>query len=209
MPNLSDTQLLVLAAAAQREDRNLLPLPGSLRGSAAVKVVGALLARGLVAETVTDSMVAADAALNRFWRNDAEGHAIPPHITDAGLAALGIEDASTDAAAAGEAAEPQVAELQVAEPDAALLADVETAEEGFTTPEPAAPRRSRPDSKQARLIDMLRSPEGVTIAEVAAALDWHPHTVRGAIARALKKKLGLEVTSEKVEGRGRVYRIER
>ena len=34
--------------------------------------------------------------------------------------------------------------------------------------------------------------------------DWQPHTVRGAIAGALKKKLGLDVTSEKIEGRGLV-----
>ncbi|MFJ1293671.1 MULTISPECIES: DUF3489 domain-containing protein [Paracoccus] len=43
---------------------------------------------------------------------------------------------------------------------------------------------------------------------MVAALDWRPHTVRGALAGALKKKLGLTVTSEKVEGRGRCYRIE-
>ena len=52
---------------------------------------------------------------------------------------------------------------------------------------------------------MLRAPEGATIDEIVAATGWQPHTVRGAIAGALKKKLGLEVTSEKVEGRGRVY----
>ena len=51
MTKLSDTQLLILSAAAQRDDRNLLPLPGSLRGGAATKVVGALLSRGLIAET--------------------------------------------------------------------------------------------------------------------------------------------------------------
>ncbi len=54
---------------------------------------------------------------------------------------------------------------------------------------------------------MLRSPEGASIAEIAAATGWQPHTVRGAIAGALKKKLRLEVTSEKVEGRGRIYKI--
>ena len=43
--------------------------------------------------------------------------------------------------------------------------------------------------------------------EVAEALEWQPHTVRGAIAGALKKKLGLDVTSEKDDKRGRVYRI--
>ena len=49
MTKLSDTQAIVLSAAAQRPDGNLLPLPGSLRGGAAAKVVGALLARGLAA----------------------------------------------------------------------------------------------------------------------------------------------------------------
>ena len=54
---------------------------------------------------------------------------------------------------------------------------------------------------------MLRAPDGATIEEIMAALGWRSHTIRGAMAGALKKKLGLEVTSEKVEGRGRVYRL--
>ncbi|MCW5701968.1 MAG: DUF3489 domain-containing protein [Bradyrhizobium sp.] len=71
---------------------------------------------------------------------------------------------------------------------------------------PAKPPRT--DSKQAKLIAMLKRPEGASIAEVVAALQWQPHTVRGAIAGALKKKLGLKVESEKVDAeRGRTYRI--
>jgi len=54
---------------------------------------------------------------------------------------------------------------------------------------------------------MLRTDGGATIDEIAAVTGWQPHTVRGAMSGALKKKLGLEVTSEKVESRGRVYRI--
>jgi hypothetical protein len=54
---------------------------------------------------------------------------------------------------------------------------------------------------------MLRAPGGATIAEIVAATGWQPHTVRGAMAGALKKKLELEVTSEKVEDRGRVYKL--
>jgi hypothetical protein len=54
---------------------------------------------------------------------------------------------------------------------------------------------------------MLRRSKGATINEIAEALSWQPHTVRGAIAGALKKKLGLDVTSEKHEKRGRTYRI--
>ena len=49
--------------------------------------------------------------------------------------------------------------------------------------------------------------QGGGIDEVVEALEWQPHTVRGAIAGALKKKLGLDVTSEKDDKRGRVYRI--
>jgi DNA-binding MarR family transcriptional regulator len=70
----------------------------------------------------------------------------------------------------------------------------------------AAPH-TRADSKQAQLIAMLRRAKGATIDEIVEALEWQPHTVRGAIAGALKKKLGLEVTSEKDERRGRVYRV--
>ena len=65
----------------------------------------------------------------------------------------------------------------------------------------------RTDSKQSQLIAMLKQPDGATIIEIAKALDWQPHTVRGAIAGALKKKLGLNVESEKVDDRGRVYRL--
>jgi len=54
---------------------------------------------------------------------------------------------------------------------------------------------------------MLKRAGGATIDEVVKALGWQPHTVRGAMAGALKKKLGLKIESEKIEERGRVYRI--
>ena len=71
----------------------------------------------------------------------------------------------------------------------------------------AKPAKPRAESKQSQLIAMLKQPDGATIAEIAKALEWLPHTIRGAIAGALKKKLGLNVESEKVDDRGRVYRI--
>ncbi len=72
------------------------------------------------------------------------------------------------------------------------------------------PRRrsgSRPDSKQARMIAMLKRPEGATIEQIAEATGWARHTCRGAISGALKKRLGLTIISEKSEGAARVYRI--
>lgn len=194
MTKLSDTQLVILSAAAQREDRNVLPLPGSLRGGAAAKVVGALLSRGLIAETTTDSRAKADAALNRIWRNDEDGNAILLHITDAGLAAIGVEPESGDSAPTGADAAPSAEDPQ----DAPAEAD----------PAPKA-RTPRTGTKQAKLIEMLRAEGGATIDEIVTETGWQPHTVRGAFAGALKKKLGLDVTSEKVEGRGRVYSLPR
>jgi hypothetical protein len=69
----------------------VLPLPRSLRGGAATKVVGALLSRGLIAERITDSIAKADPALNRIRRNEPDGRGVLLTITPAGLDAIGIE----------------------------------------------------------------------------------------------------------------------
>ena len=70
-----------------------------------------------------------------------------------------------------------------------------------------APRKTRTGTKLALMIEMLRRPEGATVDQIMDATGWQRHSVRGAFAGAIKKKLGLAVTSEKVEGRGRVYRV--
>jgi hypothetical protein len=81
-----------------------------------------------------------------------------------------------------------------------------SAERVFTVTEAAAPLKPRESTEQAQLIAMLSRPRGATIAQIVRTTGWQPHTVRGAIAGALKKRLGLAVTSEKVDGT-RVYRI--
>ncbi|MES2336268.1 MAG: DUF3489 domain-containing protein [Pseudomonadota bacterium] len=187
MTQLSDTQALILSAAAQRPERIALPLPESLRGGAAAKVVGAMIAKGLLQEV--------DADLRKgepMWRETGDGHGVTLVATDAGLAAIGIEpdDANTAPEGATDARIVGAAPDTPAGPDTAPKA-----------------RTLREGTKQAKLIAMLRAPEGATIEEIMVALDWAAHTIRGAMAGALKKKLGLEVSSEKVEGRGRVYAI--
>ncbi len=67
--------------------------------------------------------------------------------------------------------------------------------------------KQREGTKQALLIGLLRRPEGATIAEIVSAMGWQPHTVRGAFAGALKKKLGLTIASEKADGSERTYRV--
>ena len=66
---------------------------------------------------------------------------------------------------------------------------------------------TRQNTKQAKLIAMLRMPEGATIGQIAKAFGWQRHTVRGVLSGALKKKLGLIITSAKAEEGERVYRI--
>ncbi len=71
----------------------------------------------------------------------------------------------------------------------------------------AAKTQVRRGTKQAILIELLKRPKGATIADMTAKTGWQAHSVRGAISGAFKKKLGLAVTSEPTEGRGRIYRI--
>ncbi len=67
--------------------------------------------------------------------------------------------------------------------------------------------RRREGTKIATLISLLSRKRGTTIADLAAATGWQAHSVRGAISGSIKKKRGLNVTSEAIDGRGRVYRI--
>jgi hypothetical protein len=176
MTKLSDTQSVILSAASQRTDRLALPLPRSLKGGAAHKVVNALIDKGLLKE------VKSNRKLNDpVWRETDEGRLVTLVITDAGLVAIGIEPA--------EAKKP--------------------AGEASATEEPIVPKERKPreGTKQQQMIDLMRRPKGATLSEIVEATGWQQHTIRGAMAGALKKKLGLTITSDKDEARGRVYRI--
>jgi hypothetical protein len=74
----------------------------------------------------------------------------------------------------------------------------------------AAPASSkpvvRPGTKHDRIIAMLRTPAGATIAAIVVATEWQQHSVRGFLAGVVRKKLGLNLVSEQTD-KGRVYRI--
>jgi Protein of unknown function (DUF3489) len=72
----------------------------------------------------------------------------------------------------------------------------------LASPKSAAPR----DTKRARIISMLRTPPGTTIAAIMTATDWQQHSVRGFLAGVVRKKLRLNLVSEQTDT-GRVYRI--
>lgn len=99
-------------------------------------------------------------------------------------------------------------------PDPAVEAAVSAAEANWAQEKQEAAKagiekkpRTRDNSKQATVIQMLQRPEGATIQQIMDATGWQAHTVRGTFAGAFKKKLGLNLASEKTEGSDRVYRI--
>ena len=181
MPKLTDTQTIILSAGAQRPENIALPLPKGLAGAAAKMAVTKMIEHGWLLEV--------DANLRRnepLWRETGDGHGTTLVVTDAGLLAIGIE--------------PVVVKTVIA-----------IRKHATEMPAPSLPAASQPKlrtgTKQATLISMLRAPDGATIEEIMTATGWQSHTVRGAMAGALKKKLGLEVSSEKDDARGRVYRL--
>jgi hypothetical protein len=73
-------------------------------------------------------------------------------------------------------------------------------------PHDTTSRRTNPGSKQSRVIAMLQSPQGATIAAMMKATDWQQHSVRGFLAGVVRKRLKLKLSSKKVDG-NRVYQI--
>jgi hypothetical protein len=190
MTKLSDTQAVILSAAAQREDRNVLPLPGSLRGGAAAKVVGALLSRGLIAETTTDSRQGRRRAQPDLAQRRGRPRHPPAHHGRG-------PRRHRRRAGGGDSAPTGADERRVRDPEGRSRRP---------TPRPRRAHRAH-GTKQAKLIEMLRADGGATIDEMVTALDWQAaHDSRRHVRRA-EKKLGLTITSEKVEGRGRAYMI--
>jgi len=190
MPKLTDTQLVILSAAARRNDGAALPLPKSLKitGAAVTTVLKSLLKKGLLQETPATP----DAT---SWRETKDGQRLTLVLTDIGLQAIdgGPAAGTTKPASPGK-------------PLAKKPGTTKKAAAAKPKDKAAAPT-ARQGTKQALLIDLLQRKPGASVNEIAKATGWQPHSVRGAISGTLKKKLGLTIASEKMGNRGRVYRI--
>jgi Protein of unknown function (DUF3489) len=218
MTKLSDTQLVILSAAAQRADLSVLPLPDSLtlKGGALNKVMDSLRNRGLI------RVLGGDGGPERVV------------ITSEGMAAIGVEADGDEALAPADRGATTVESNGAAEAPAPAAEANGTATPAKSKPTkgkgkakatraaPATSERTpkptpRAGTKQALMIDLLKRPEGATVEQIAAATGWQHHTIRGAISGALKKKLGLTVEATRVrevgpnkpgaKGSSTVYRI--
>ena len=226
---LSPAQHAILAYAINHTNGNIEWFPPNVNGGARHKVLQGLLARNLVSTYGSDWIVGA-------LGYEALGHTQPeiasiattdpdPEL-EADVAAAEASFAHNVATDPSESVDAEVQLVDAALEDESATAgvdcpvgiDVPTLEtdatQGETLPtttptQQPLPKviRTREHSKQATVIQMLQRPEGATIAQICEVTNWLPHTARGALAGALKKKLGLCINSEKTQGQDRVYRV--
>ena len=189
MPKLTDTQLVILSAAARCKDGTVLPLPRSLKvkKAATTTVLKSLLKKGLVAERPA----AADAA---HWRETRDGGRTALAIAEVGLQAISVEvDRKTSKQSSSTKAQPKQRSRRAERKP-------RDAKPNGKTPPPAA----RPGTKQALLIDLLKRKKGATIEAIVEALGWLPHTVRAALTRL--RQQGFRIERVREDGASR-YRI--
>jgi hypothetical protein len=193
---LTDTQLVLLGAAAQRKDRCLVA-PPTLRGATAQKVARKLISAGFVKEVKAK-------ASDSIWRRDEEsGASYALKLTAAGAEAIALDQAAEPEDACEEsntlANRGQAAILSKL--DAKATRPAEAMEPG-----PAGPSVPRGGSKLARVIALLHRDHGATIAELITATGWLAHTTRAALT-GLRKRGYVVAIDRSDDKRGSFYRI--
>ena len=183
---LTETQLLMLSTAAQREDRCIAAAP-SLKGAAGQKIAAKLVAVGVAQEVKARPRA-------YVWRCDeATGQAYALKLTAAGLKAIRVEEAVTFEAAA------EISPTAPCDSPKNIL-DHDAGADSVTLPTAiAAPREG---SKLAAVVSLLRREGGATIDQLAAAMGWLPHTTRAALTGLRKRGFVVERREEKGERAG-------
>jgi hypothetical protein len=175
---LTDTQLVMLSAAAQREDRCLAPSK-NLKGEAAQKVAAKLVAAGLVKEIKAKPGT-------HIWRRDEEaGQPYTFKLTTAGAKAIAVEERA-ETEATNEEVGSREAVVAIANPTSRQTIPEKSAVDSASDPAPH-PSAPRGGTKLAQIIELLKSDAGATLDELISVTDWLPHTTRAALTGLRKR----------------------
>ena len=187
--NLSDTQLVILSAAAKRGSNALMPFPKSLkaRGAALTKAIGKLVRRGLIEERPST-------ANGAFWRRDAEDRPVGLFLTDAGLAALD-GPANGSKASGAPTLKPKTVQSRAGTRSTRTKKRTTAGTRGTI-------------SKQDKVLKLLRRKDGATLVDICSQTGWQAHSARGFLSGTVRKKLGLTLLSEKGDDGTRRYRLD-
>ncbi|MEG3637659.1 DUF3489 domain-containing protein [Magnetococcus sp. PR-3] len=195
MNTLSNTQIDTLEAASNRPDGAIYPLPQQIKGGAALRVIKALSNRGLIEDKGDND-----------WR-----------IAEAGLLAIGKEPKPAQQEDPKAKLFVQIAQdhlfidtLQTRNSDSldfhnvsvwAIQSALEAAYKAGRDDAKTMRRANiRQNSKQAKMIVLMKRPQGASLDQITAETGWNKNTIRGAISGTLKKKLGLNITRQNMDG---------
>jgi Protein of unknown function (DUF3489) len=184
---LTDAQLVMLSAAARREDF-CLSAPDKMKGAILTKISEKLMKLGLVRK------IRAKAGMP-VWRRDDAGRIYAFKLTKVALQTIAVDEGSEDAIATSKATRPQ------------RQLNATDARGPHVIGEHAKTLRPRTGSKLAQVIDLLQRSHGATIHNLMEATGWLPHTTRAALT-GLRKR-GYKIALDRSEGkRDSIYRIE-
>jgi hypothetical protein len=179
---LTDSQLVILNIVAKAER------PIGKDDLAGLRAKGAALARVVAVLIKKDLLKESRAKRGEpFWHRNESGHAKALAITSEGLAALGIDPGSEEM-----------------EPSTQVKAPSKVAARTPKKPDSTAAPAPRPDTKKARLLELLMTAEGASIDQLTKRFCWQAHTVRAALTGL--RKSGYDIERDSADGVSR-YRI--
>jgi Protein of unknown function (DUF3489) len=190
MTRLTDAQLVLLSRASLRDDRAVED--GKVKGKYPQNAIKELIHLGLLAEVRATGSIP-------IWRRDEHNAPIALRITGEGLKAIGAdEEAMTKTAVHNAPGVRKTISTRPRKPSRKKERHSRAKKSG---------REFKKGSKQDKVLSMLAGPEGASIAGIMRATQWQEHSIRGFLAGVVRKKLGLDLRSEKIGDRVRVYRI--
>jgi hypothetical protein len=198
MTKLTDTQLMMLSKASQRDDQ-AVECPHHLKGGALKGVVAKLLDQGFLNEIAAKRGMPA-------WRQDDDGGSFAVVVTRAGLKAIAADCEESPA----DQVRGRRAETEASRARSKGRGTRELKRVAPSSPVAEGTKRAefRAGSKQALILSMLQRKGGASIADLVTATGWLTHTTRAALTGFLKRGYVLE-RSRPEEGKPSVCRVVR